>query len=74
MEKVAQTLRTSDVPGIDHTTLQLAGRAMGLASRLAGGLANGNLDAKAAGKSVADLKDAIAAYEQDLASRQADCG
>lgn len=74
MAKLGKSLRTSDVGEGDHAPLQLAGRAMGLTSRLASSLSEGNLDAQAAGTAVAEARAAIAAYEEDAAARQASCG
>jgi hypothetical protein len=74
MENLAKQLRTANLPESDHAPLQLSGRAMGLTSRLAGGLATGSLDAKGAADSVAAAKEAIAAYQEDAAKRQAECG
>jgi hypothetical protein len=73
MSKLATQLRTSSAEG-DHAPLQLSGRAMGLTSRLAGGLATGSLDAKAAGAAVTEAKAAIADYQDDAAQREAACG
>jgi hypothetical protein len=73
MAKLGQQLRESETEG-DRAPLQLAGRAMGLTSRLAGGLSEGNLDAPAAAAAVTEAKTAIAAYEEDAAARQAACG
>ena len=74
MEDLAKQLRTTNDTTGDHAPLQLSGRAMGLASRLAGGLATGSLDAKGAAEAVAAAKEAIAAYQDDAAKRQAECG
>jgi hypothetical protein len=73
MAKLGQQLRESETEG-DHAPLQLAGRAMGQTSRLAGGLSEGNLDAQAAAEAVTEAKAAIATYEEDAAARQASCG
>ncbi len=73
MAKLGKALRASDVGTVNHESLQLAGRAMGLVSRLAGGLADGNLDQQAAGEAVAGAKAAIAAYEANVAKLQAAC-
>jgi hypothetical protein len=74
MEDLAKQLRTTNDTTGDHAPLQLSGRAMGLTSRLAGGLATGSLDAKGAAEAVAAAKEAIAAYQDDAAKRQAECG
>jgi hypothetical protein len=73
MDKLGKRLRTTNLTEGDHAPLQLAGRAMGSTSRLAGGLATGTLDQQAAGEAVAAAKTAIAAYQEDAAAREAAC-
>ena len=64
MEKVAQRLRDVDASRINDETVHLADAPMGLASRLAGGLADGKLDAKGAASAVTELQAAIADYSK----------
>jgi hypothetical protein len=71
---VAKTLRASGNDELGHDSVALAGRAMGLASRLAGALADEKLDAAAAGEAVANAREAIVLYEADAAARLAACG
>ena len=74
MAKVAKELRASGGDDVGHDSIALAGKAMGLASRLAGALATKDIDAAGAETAVTNLKEAIAAYEANVAERQAACG
>lgn len=74
MAKVAKDLRASSGDDVNHDSVALAGKAMGLASRLAGALATKEIDAAGAATAVTNLNEAIAAYEANVAERQASCG
>jgi hypothetical protein len=73
MEKLAKQLRETNLSEEEREPVQLAGKAMGLTSRLAGGLATGTLDQQGASDAVGAAKEAIAAYQEDAAKREADC-
>ncbi len=72
MAKQGKKLMAGDAAAAPDSLL-LARRAMGLTSRLAVDLGEGNLDAAAAGTAVTEAKAAISAYEDDAAARQAAC-
>lgn len=69
----ANVLRESDNEDLDHDAVAYAARAMGLASRLAAGLADGTRTEANVGDTVAEAKAAIARFEDDAAARQAAC-
>ena len=69
----ANVLRESDSEDLDHDTVAYAARAMGLASRLAAGMADGTRTEANVGDLVAEVKTAIARFEEDTAARQAAC-
>jgi len=69
----ANVLRESDSEDLDHDTVAYAARAMGLASRLAAGMADGTRTEANVGDLVAEVKSAIARFEEDTAARQAAC-
>jgi hypothetical protein len=69
----ANVLRESDNEDLDHDAVAYAARAMGLASRLAAGMADGTRTEANVGDIVAEVKTAIARFEDDAAARQAAC-
>lgn len=69
----AGALRDTGSDELGHDAVAYAGRAMGLASRMAGGLGDGTLTQAEAGDAVADLRVAIGRYELDAAARDAAC-
>jgi hypothetical protein len=74
MAKVATALRETEVAPINRDTARLAAKAMGLVSRMAGALANNNLDKDAAAAALAEAKQAIADYDAEVAAQKARCG
>jgi hypothetical protein len=74
ISRAANTIRNSAAASGAEELTQSASRAMGLASRLAAGLADGSLNQESASDAVAKLNDAIAAYETETAAQQARCG
>jgi hypothetical protein len=74
MAKLASDLRGAAAAKGDTELTRLAGHAMGAASRLAGGLASGNLDQQEAGDALTELRQAIDAYNAEVAAEQAQCG
>jgi len=67
-------LRDSKTAGAKSETSKLAIRALGLSARLAGKLSRKEFDQEAATAALAELKQAIADYEQQAKADETRCG
>jgi hypothetical protein len=74
LARVARPLRESDVAEANPETAQRAARAMGLSARLAESLGRNQFDQTTASAGLAELKQAIADYEAQVAAEEARCG
>ena len=74
LARVARPLRESDVAEANPETAQRAARAMGLSARLAESLGRNQFDQTTASAGLAELKQAIADYEGQVADEEARCG
>src|SRR5215208_4462467 len=74
LARVARPLRESDVAGANPETAQRAARALGLSARLAESLGRNQFDQTTASAGLAELKQAIADYEAQVAAEEARCG
>ena len=74
LARVARPLRESDVAEANPETAQRAARAMGLSARLAESLGRNQFDQTTASAGLAELKQAIADYEGQVAAEEARCG
>jgi hypothetical protein len=73
LARVARPLRESDVAEANPETAQRAARAMGLSARLAESLGRNQFDQTTASAGLAELKQAIADYEGQVAAEEARC-
>jgi hypothetical protein len=74
LARVARPLRESDVAEANPETAQRAARAMGLSARLAESLGRNQFDQTTASAGLAELEQAIADYEGQVAAEEARCG
>jgi hypothetical protein len=74
LARVARPLREGDVAEANPETAQRAARAMGLSARLAESLGRNQFDQTTASAGLAELKQAIADYEAQVAAEEARCG
>ena len=74
LARVARPLRESDVAEANPETAQRAARALGLSARLAESLGRNQFDQTTASAGLAELKQAIADYEAQVAAEEARCG
>src|SRR5215212_4251974 len=74
LARVARPLRESDVAAANPDTAQRAARALGLSARLAESLGRNQFDQTTASAGLAELKQAIADYEAQVAAEEARCG
>jgi hypothetical protein len=74
LARVARPLREGDVAEANPETAQRAARAMGLSARLAESLGRNQFDQTTASAGLAELKQAIADYEAQVAAQEARCG
>src|SRR5215207_3140544 len=74
LARVARPLRESDVAEANPETSQRAARAMGLSARLAESLGRNQFDQTTASAGLAELEQAIADYEGQVAAEEARCG
>src|SRR5919112_100999 len=74
LARVARPMRESDVAEANPETAQPAARAMGLSARLAESLGRNQFDQTTASAGLAELKQAIADYEGQVAAEEARCG
>ena len=73
LARVARPMRESDVAEANPETAQRAARAMGLSARLAESLGRNQFDQTTASAGLAELKQAIADYEGQVAAEEARC-
>jgi hypothetical protein len=74
LARVARPLRESDIATANPETAQRAARALGLSARLAESLGRNGFDQTTAAAGLAELKQAIADYEEQVAAEEARCG
>jgi hypothetical protein len=74
LAKVARPLRESDISATNPETSQLASRALGLSARLAERLGRNELNQAAARQALAEFKQAVADYQEQVAAEEARCG
>jgi hypothetical protein len=74
LARVARPLRESDVAAANPDTAQRAARALGLSARLVETLGRNSFDQATAAAGLAELKQAIADYEAQVAAQEARCG
>jgi hypothetical protein len=74
LARVARPLRESDVAEANPETAQRAARAMGLSARLAESLGRNQFDQTTASAGLAELEQAIADYEGQVAAEEDRCG
>jgi hypothetical protein len=74
LARVARPLREGDVAEANPETAQRAARAMGLSARLAESLGRNQFDQTTASAGLAELEQAIADYEGQVAAEEARCG
>ena len=74
LARVARPLRESDIAAKNPETAQRAARALGLSARLAESLGRNGFDKTTAAAGLAELREAIADYEAQVAAEEARCG